>query len=653
MSLLAVDNWLRSPADHDIITRWTAGAGKGWSHALSLPQPRNPERFSFLALGDSGDSESAGPGVSPQDAVAREMVCDTRLAGDSGAVMVLHMGDVVYMTGEHRLYDRNFRRPYSPFLTESSTVGDFTFRLPFLPVPGNHDYYDLGAWAKWLSGVPLVGAGLRALWHEVMPFAVPEGGSEMGKTYMDAFVDPKADTSIAPLPYVLSARTRLPNRYYKFQLGNVDFFALDSNTLDAPSPQADSDQVRQDATERVTDLEAKARALDADIKDARQDLEKQRDARRHAIAGDPAELQRIQALSMDVGEAVERLRKLLEGAEMSALEGRRAAQAVGTAETHWDKATAELSDARGNDVVRAMARQETVSDEVCASLSTLEEFLAVLPEDHPRVVILEARQAMESALHTWAVAVSPSAGDASARLKELSEGALDLQRELAIARRRSHFQPSDHDTEQLAWLDQSLEESVRLRPNAWRIVFLHHPLYTTIGNHCERSDVLDVRDNLTAILAGRVHLMLAGHSHAFEWFQSEALAETGVFVTGGGGQITLRPSILSPDRYERFSDAYHALRRAGVTECASAGAGPVAADGHDAPLYHYLNIEVTPDKLIVRPIGVRRAGADYRREDPMPVNHTPTLPASRPPFVARALHAVEIRRGEAPQAIWG
>ncbi|BDI28287.1 hypothetical protein CCAX7_003380 [Capsulimonas corticalis] len=652
MSLLAIDNWLRSPADHDIISRWTVGAGQERSHALSLPQPRDPQRFSFLALGDSGDSESAGPGVSPQDAVAREMVRDTRLAGDSGAVMVLHMGDVVYMTGERRLYDRNFRRPYSPFLTESSTVGDFTFRLPFLPVPGNHDYYDLGAWAKWLANAPLVGAGLRALWHEIMSFNVPEGGSEMGKTYMDAFVDLQADTSLHPLPYALSARTRLPNRYYKFQLGNVDFFALDSNTLDAPSPQADSGQVRQDAADRVTDLEAKARAVDLDIRAARQELETQRDARRLSIAGSAEERMRVTELSLDVGEALERLRELLEGAEMSAAEGRRAAQSVRIAETHWDKAAADLSEASGDGIVRALARQETVSDEVCASLSTLEEFLAVLPEGRPRASILETRLEMERALHAWAISVSPITGDASARLKELSEGALDLQRELALARRRSRFQPEDHDTAQLTWLDRALEESVRLRPNAWRVVYLHHPLYTTIGNHCERSDVLDVRDNLTPILARRAHLMLAGHSHAFEWFRSEALPEMGVFVTGGGGQVTLRPSILSPDRYTRFSGAYDALRRAGVTECASAGAGPAAPDGSDSPLYHYLNIEVTPDKLIVRPIGVRHADDGFRREDPMPVHHTPALPEGRPPFVARSLHAVEITRGAAPQAIW-
>src|SRR5439155_4847482 len=139
--------------------------------------------------------------LSPQDAVAQHLAADAALPGSDGrACMVLHMGDVVYMTGERRLYDRNFRRPYAPFLTPESTVDNLVFRLPFLPVPGNHDYYDLGGWAIWLTHLPYLGAGLRALAHELFAFSLPEGGSEMGRAYMQAFVDAEADTSAGPLP---------------------------------------------------------------------------------------------------------------------------------------------------------------------------------------------------------------------------------------------------------------------------------------------------------------------------------------------------------------------------------------------------------------------------------------------------------------------
>src|SRR5689334_12161241 len=112
MSLLGIDNWLKSPADRDIIAAWTVGADREMGYALALPPLSASERFEFLALGDSGDSDASGPRLSPQNAVARQMIADAALPESAGrAVMVLHTGDVVYMTGEHRLYDRNFRRP--------------------------------------------------------------------------------------------------------------------------------------------------------------------------------------------------------------------------------------------------------------------------------------------------------------------------------------------------------------------------------------------------------------------------------------------------------------------------------------------------------------------------------------------------------------
>ena len=190
MKILTASNWLKAPLDRDVIARWTVNPGQGMGYGLSFPLPADAERFTFLALGDSGDSEASGPHVSPQDAVGREMARDAALPGSDGAAaFVVHTGDVVYMTGERRLYDRNFRRPYAPFLTPESTVDKLIFRLPFLPVPGNHDYYDLQHWLNWLSRIPLLGAGVRAIAHELFAFSLPEGGSSMGKAYMQAFVN--------------------------------------------------------------------------------------------------------------------------------------------------------------------------------------------------------------------------------------------------------------------------------------------------------------------------------------------------------------------------------------------------------------------------------------------------------------------------------
>jgi hypothetical protein len=98
MRLFRTDNWLKTPADRDIIDRWTASAngasGKnghaavpsepadadlGARHILDLPQPPDPQNWEFLALGDTGDADAVGPGeVAPQDAVARELARDAR-----------------------------------------------------------------------------------------------------------------------------------------------------------------------------------------------------------------------------------------------------------------------------------------------------------------------------------------------------------------------------------------------------------------------------------------------------------------------------------------------------------------------------------------------------------------------------------------------
>jgi hypothetical protein len=161
-----------------------------------------------------------------------------------------------------------------------------------------------------------------------------------------------------------------------------------------------------------------------------------------------------------------------------------------------------------------------------------------------------------------------------------------------------------------------------------------------------------VRENLLPLLRGRVHLVLAGHAHAFEWLRAEALPHTGLFVTGGGGQVSLRRSLLEPRLRHRHQERYAALRDAGVTECAVAGHGPAAADGEAGPLYHYLRIEVTPEALRVRPVGIRRLEGGYRRETPVPLYHTPELPETHPPWYPRRLEAVEVRRGQPPRPWW-
>jgi hypothetical protein len=158
-------------------------------------------------------------------------------------------------------------------------------------------------------------------------------------------------------------------------------------------------------------------------------------------------------------------------------------------------------------------------------------------------------------------ATGPPPPELCARLQRLSHSALDVQRQLALERRRLDRRPADYDSAQLEWLRNALDESERENPDGWRIVYLHQPLYTTIGDHSENADVVGVRENLTPLLRDRVHLVLAGHAHAFEWFRSTTLPTTALIVTGGGGQQWLWRSILDPRRFRHFRRHYRSSAR--------------------------------------------------------------------------------------------
>jgi 3',5'-cyclic AMP phosphodiesterase CpdA len=92
------------------------------------------------------------------------------------------------------------------------------------------------------------------------------------------------------------------------------------------------------------------------------------------------------------------------------------------------------------------------------------------------------------------------------------------------------------DDDQLAWLTDTLGRATTL----WKIVFLHHPLYSSARTH--GSDV-PLRRQLEPILVRHgVQVVLSGHDHVYE----RTTPQNGVvyFVSGAGGQ--LRRGNLSP-----------------------------------------------------------------------------------------------------------
>lgn len=656
MKLISADAWLRSPLDRDIIENWTAQGARG-AYELAVPSLDVPDDWSFLVLGDSGDSDFSGGEESPQEAVARIMAEDSAAPGFNGpGRLILHTGDVVYMTGEFRLYDVNFRRPYAAFLTPESTPENLCFEIPFLPVPGNHDYYDPGLLVRWMSGLPILGAGVRTVMRQFFSFSLPEGGSNQGEAYMRAFVHPDAQRLLSPLMYQPREQTRLPNRYYRFTCGNVDFFALDSNTLDAPAPDEGAGEVRQDAREAVKRLKKEQEVVQEELSRLQSELEDEREHRRRALSADAAEYARVVEIAEGFHEDLSRLRSRIQEVGSAGRELHRHSEPVGSAVRHverrWEELETDLRKASEPDSrFDVLNEAEDADNDVDEALRALERLLSELPQGSFKAEVLSVREDLEERYAEWCSTVGNPPSELAERVREHSERILDIQRDLAVARRRMRYRPEDYDADQYNWLRNALRESVLERPGNWRVVYMHHPPYTSIVNHCEGRDVRDVRANLLPILQeGQVDAVFSGHSHAFEWFRSSEVPNMGLFVTGGGGQISLRPSVIEPGRLERHRGERISLAEAGALSAATAGNGPPGPDGRNKFLYHYLLVHARADALEITPVGVRHTGEAFEREQPLPVFFTEDVAGDG--TEVRYLQAVRVRRDAPPEPVW-
>ncbi len=216
---------------------------------LEDSQPDNPE-FSFLVIGDSGSGSHGGH--NPQRQVAELL-----LPHHNECRFMLHTGDVIYLVGSSEYYQQNFIEPYREFILGGEhprriAYDQMVFKLPILPVPGNHDYYNLPI---LLGLASLTTLPIRGLLRSRLDIDVGWHGSGTGDAYARAFLDylqafqlpgelashldkhytAKTDTGRC-LGYEPGHFTRLPNRYYTFRYNGIDFFALDSNTFNDPPP---------------------------------------------------------------------------------------------------------------------------------------------------------------------------------------------------------------------------------------------------------------------------------------------------------------------------------------------------------------------------------------------------------------------------------
>jgi hypothetical protein len=93
------------------------------------------------------------------------------------------------------------------------------------------------------------------------------------------------------------------------------------------------------------------------------------------------------------------------------------------------------------------------------------------------------------------------------------------------------------DRKQLAWLEKELAAS----GSEWKIVFFHHPLYSSGRNH---GPALSTREVLEPVFVKHgVSLVLTGHEHFYERIKPQK----GIlhFISGGGGK--LRPGDIRKD----------------------------------------------------------------------------------------------------------
>ena len=223
--------------------------------------PEGAVPFSFLVMGDT--DAGLGGGLLPQSfatGFAQQMLGQL---GESR--FLLHTGDVTYPTGSYENYLLGFLQPYRALLKKLPSRPDgirekIVFNRPLLPVPGNHDYARVSS---------VAGGLLRFLCDRLRQVGIDWGhyGGEGGEAYGQAFLDEldgltleqrgahlaahyDAESSLSSdafgcLNYQPGRFTRLPNRYYRFRYGGVDFFALDSNTwnMDSACQEFDSEQL--------------------------------------------------------------------------------------------------------------------------------------------------------------------------------------------------------------------------------------------------------------------------------------------------------------------------------------------------------------------------------------------------------------------------
>lgn len=134
-------------------SRWVAQRAAAGAPGDKVIERTDPDRFSFLVIGDTGEGDD------PQYAVVPGFL----KAGQDTSFAVL-ASDVIYPVGSADDYGTKFFRPYQDY------------RAPIYAIPGNHDWYEeLGAFMRVFCGdapplapEPKPRALTRAWWRSLL-----------------------------------------------------------------------------------------------------------------------------------------------------------------------------------------------------------------------------------------------------------------------------------------------------------------------------------------------------------------------------------------------------------------------------------------------------------------------------------------------------
>ncbi|MEU3338874.1 metallophosphoesterase [Streptomyces sp. NPDC006668] len=126
-----VASWFGDPTGHTR-NRWVAQREAAGAPADKVIRRADPERFSFMLMGDTGEGDDSQYAVVPGF-----------LKIGRGTDFAVIASDVIYPVGSADDYGTKFFRPYQDY------------PAPIYAVPGNHDWYeDLGAFMRVFCNAP-------------------------------------------------------------------------------------------------------------------------------------------------------------------------------------------------------------------------------------------------------------------------------------------------------------------------------------------------------------------------------------------------------------------------------------------------------------------------------------------------------------------